>query len=170
MTTEKDLLTHLRHEVDDLKKKLEHPAAQTKELLLEMESLKEAIHELNAIFKKALKEAKDDDLSGSLRALKEDMKTVLYRTETLAQRLGPLADVHRAPAPPRPGVQRPPFGQMPPSPVPGMLPHRMGAPSLPGLRMAPPPLPENSMPNPTGTAALPPPPPPPSARKERKLF
>ncbi|MDP3640043.1 MAG: hypothetical protein Q8R53_02460 [Nanoarchaeota archaeon] len=169
MITEKDLLLHLRQEVEDLKKRLEHPVAQTKELFLEMETLKDSIHELNAIFKRALKEAKEEDVGGSLLSLKEDMKTVLRRTETLAQGLLVLSE-QRAALPSRPARPAPSVGA-PPTPT-SMLQHRMGIPSLPGLRMAPPLFPqEMGAPGMArGPAPLPPPPPPPSARKERKFL
>ncbi|MBI1968687.1 hypothetical protein HYS49_02150 [Candidatus Woesearchaeota archaeon] len=168
MVSEKDLLLHLRQEVEDLKKRLEHPVAQTKELFLEMETLKDSIHELNAIFKRALKEAKEEEVGGSLLSLKEDMKTVLRRTETLAQGLLALSE-QRAALPSRP--RSTPSVGAPPTPT-SMLQHRMGIPPLPGLRMAPPLL-QQEMGAPSmarGSAPLPPPPPPLSARKERKLL
>ena len=168
MTTEKDLLTHLRQEVEELKKKLEHPAAQTKELLLEMETLKDSIHELNGIFKRTLKEAKEEEVGGSLLSLKEDMKTVLRRTETLAQGLLALSEQHSGTMMPRSSA-RPTTPTFNPTPS-AMLQHRLGVPPLPGLRMAPLPLAPEAASSLSSSSPLPPPPPPPSARKERKIL
>ena len=48
------LLQDLKYDVEALKKKLTQPDTKSNELILEIESLKDSVHDLNDIFKKAL--------------------------------------------------------------------------------------------------------------------
>lgn len=57
------LLSDLRYDVEALKKKLTQPDAKAEELILEIESLKESIHELTTIFQRALEELKSENLT-----------------------------------------------------------------------------------------------------------
>ena len=50
------LLSDLKYDVEALKKKLTQPDNKINELILEIESLKDSIHELNIVFEKALQE------------------------------------------------------------------------------------------------------------------
>ena len=53
------LLSDLKTEVEALKKKLTQPDAKANELILEIESLKDSVHELNVVFEKAMEEMKE---------------------------------------------------------------------------------------------------------------
>jgi len=92
MSEEKQLLIKLKQEVESLKKNIADPSAKSRELMLEMESLKDSIHELNLIFQKALKETKEEDLSVMLKVMKENLATVISQNETLARGIVALAD------------------------------------------------------------------------------
>ena len=157
------LIVELKHDVEALQKKLSHPDTKTHELILEIESLKDAVHQLNAIFDKALKEMKEEDVSKTFHTMMEKVTMMAAQNETIAQGMVALSDrldtfmtrqLGRA------------MGGPAASAMPGMpVQHTMGAPSMLG-RMAP--RPEMSMaPEPAG---FPPPPPGPSSRKRVGLF
>ncbi len=154
-----NLIVDLKHDVEALKKKLSQPDTKAHELILEIESLKDAVHQLNIIFDKALKEMKEEDLSKTFHTLMEKVIMVAAQNETIAQGMVALSDKLDN------FMGRPMSGR----PVQGMpsmqVQHSMGAPSMPG-RMAP--RQEMSMaPEPAG---FPPPPPSPSSRKRVGLF
>ena len=159
------LIVDLKHDVEALQKKLSHPDAKSHELLLEIESMKDAVHQLNAIFEKALKEMKDEDMSKTFHSLMEKVTMVATQNETIAQGMVALSDkldnfmtrqLGRSMGGQASGTQG----------MPGMsVQHNMGAPSMPG-RMAP--RPEMSMRE--EPAGFPRPPPGPSSRKRVGLF
>lgn len=152
-----DVVIELKHDVEALKKKLSQPDPKSHELILEIESLKDAVHKLNVIFEKALKETKEEDLFKTFQTMQDKLDHLINQNETIAQGMLALSDkLDNA-------VGRP-MARMPGMPVQ----HAMGAPSLSG-RTAP--RPEMSMPSmhqaPSETAGFPPPPPGPASRKGR---
>lgn len=160
------LMVDLKHDVEVLKKKLSQPDTKAHELILEIESLKDAVHLLNVIFEKALKEMKDEDLSKTFHTLMEKVNMTSAQNETIAQGMVALSDkldtfmtrqLGRAMG--QPGAS-------------GMqVQHTVGAPAMPG-RFAPKPevLSMPSMPSTSEPAGFPPPPPGPSSRKRVGLF
>ena len=136
-----EALEDIKYDVDALKKKLKHPETGGKELLLEIESLKDYIHELNGIFKKALEEIKEEETAKTLYSLNERVESVVAQNETIARGMVAISDkleeFMRGGAP-RPGMPAR---------------HSMGTPPVRGpARMAPPPLPGSP------AASIPPPP------------
>jgi len=75
------LLSDLKNEVEALKKKILQPDTKANELILEIESLKDSIHELTNIFKKALEETKEEDLTRVIKAVNEKMEAVISQNE-----------------------------------------------------------------------------------------
>ena len=150
------LIVDLKHDVEALKKKLSQPDTKTHELILEIESMKDAVHQLNVIFEKALKEMKDEDLGKTFQTLTEKLNAVAAQNETIAQGMVALSDKLDS-FMGRP-MARPAAPSMP-------VQHTMGTPAMPG-RMAP--RPEMSMPS--EPAGFPPPPPGPGNRKRVGLF
>ena len=67
MNEPNQLLSGLKEDVDSLKRKLAKPDAKAEELILEIESLKESIHELTAIFQKAVELTTEEDLSKTIK-------------------------------------------------------------------------------------------------------
>ena len=125
------LLQDLKSEVEALKKKLLSPDAKANELILEIESLKDSIHELTTLFQKALEQTKDDDVIKSIAVMKEKQETVVRQNETIAKGMIAISDKlddwmkrNSAPSSPSPSY----------SPVQ----HTVGAPVMPGMRVAPP--------------------------------
>ena len=92
MSEEKQILLKLKHEVEALKKNIADPSSKSRELVLEIESLKDSIHELNIIFQKALKETKEDDFSSALKVIKDNLGTLISQNETLARGIVALAE------------------------------------------------------------------------------
>ena len=86
------LLADLKYDVEALKKKLTEPETKTNELILEIESLKDSIHELNVIFEKALEETKEEDLSKLIHTLNEKMEMISNQNETIARGMVAIAD------------------------------------------------------------------------------
>jgi hypothetical protein len=87
------LLQDLKYDVEALKKKLSQPDAKVNELILEIESLKDTIHELTNIFHKALDTAKDDgDVTKTVSILKEKMEAVVTQNETIAKGMIAISD------------------------------------------------------------------------------
>ena len=160
------LMLDLKHEVEALKKKLSQPDTKSQELVLEIESLKDAVHKLDAIFEKALKEMKEEDFSKTLHDLMEKVTALTSQNQALAQGMTAWSDKLDA------LVGRP----MPrPAAGPSMLQHTMGTPMMPGRfaprpEMAAPSMPP-AMPATTSEAAgFPPPPPAPTGKKRVGLF
>ncbi len=86
------VLTDLRQDLDALKKRLSQPDARMNELILEIESLKDNIYQLNAIFQKVLDGVKVDDPSKSLRTAIEKMDAVISQNETIARGMIAISD------------------------------------------------------------------------------
>ncbi len=127
------LLEELKDEMEALKKKLLQPEAKAQELILEIESLKDSIHELSTIFQKALQEAKEEDGTTLLRTINERMEAVVSQNETIAKGMIAISDkvedfISKARL-----VQLPP---MMPTALPSS-PLTMGVPPLRGARTAP---------------------------------
>lgn len=165
------LLADLKSEVEALKKKLTQPDAKANELILEMESLKDSIHELNSVFQKALEQTKEEDLAKVIKIINQKLDTVATQNETIAKGMIAISDKledfmanqgQMSATAPRGGLAQP-------------IQHIMGAPQMPGSRMAPPlqmessPFPESEYPSPIRTDA-PPPPPPPGAGSKKRLI
>ena len=151
------LLSDLKNEVEALKKKILQPDTKANELILEIESLKDSIHELTNIFKKALEETKEEDLTRVIKAVNEKMEAVISQNETIAKGMVAISDKvddwvkRQSLSPAVPSAPTAPPIQPRPAPVQ----HSIGMPSQSG-RMAPSPLgmaPRSDMPE------LPPPPP-----------
>lgn len=142
------LLQDLKYDVESLKKKLTHPDRKAEELILEIESLKDSIHELTLIFQKALEETKDENLTAVVKTVNERMEAVVSQNETIAKGMIAISDKledwmnHASAKPAAPSVQ-----------------HTMGPPPMAGPRMAP-------MPSMGGM----PPPPPAPGKKRTGLF
>ena len=86
------LLEDLKYDVEALKKKLSHPDAKMQELLLEIEMLKDSIHDLNDIFRRALETTKGDDPSGSMKVVTEKLSAVVSQNETIAKGMIAISD------------------------------------------------------------------------------
>ena len=86
------LLSDLRFEVEALKKKLTQPDAKVNELILEIESMKDAIHELNTMFSRVLEEMKGDDPSKLLKDVTTKMENVMSQNETIAKGMIAISD------------------------------------------------------------------------------
>ncbi len=167
----RQLLADLKSEVEALKKKLTQPDVKANELILEIESLKDSIHELNTVFQKALEQTKEEDLSKVIKIINQKLDTVATQNETIAKGMIAISDKledfmanqgQMNATAPRGGMTQP-------------IQHIMGAPQMPGARMAPPlqmepsPFPESEYPSPIRTDALPPPPPPGAGSKKRLI-
>ena len=86
------LLEDLKFDVEALKKKLTEPEAKTNELILEIETLKDSIHELNGIFSKALEHAKEEDAFKAIQRLNERIDTIVTQNETIAKGMIAISD------------------------------------------------------------------------------
>lgn len=126
------LLQDLKSEVEALKKKLLNPDAKANELILEIESLKDSIHELTNLFQKALEQTKDDDVIRSVAVLKEKMETVVRQNETIAKGMIAISDKLED------WMRKNSLSGGPPQGI-SSVQHSMGPPGMPGLRVAPPP-------------------------------
>lgn len=79
------LLSDLKYDVDALKDKITKPDAKANELILEIESLKDSIHELTTVFEKALEQTKEEDAGKTISTISEKLKTVVAQNETIAK-------------------------------------------------------------------------------------
>jgi hypothetical protein len=86
------LLEDLKYDVEELKKKLTEPDRKSEELILEVESLKDSIHELNTIFTKALESTKEQDVFKSIQKLNERIDAVVTQNETIARGMIAISD------------------------------------------------------------------------------
>lgn len=167
------LLADLKSDVEALKKKLTQPDNKADELILEIESLKDSIHELTSIFQKALEATKEEDVSKSMKLFNDRINNIVSQNETIARGMIAISDkledfMTRQPGQPTVTIQAQP--QM-------SVRHNMGTPSMPGTpgRFAPmPPMPpmgmESAM-NPsegTGDIGMDFPPPPPGMAEKKK--
>ena len=156
------LLADLKDDVELLRKKLNQPETKINELILEIESMKDSIHELNTVFAKALEDTKLEDPHKAIKVLEQKMETVLTQNETIAKGMVAISDKledfmskHNIVPQQKPAehiVTAPPTQ------------HTMGAPPMSGSRVAPPPQMETP-----STGGIDMPPPPPSAGKKKKL-
>lgn len=83
------LLSELKDDVDSLRRKLVKPDAKSEELILEIESLKESIHELTIIFQKAVELTREEDLS---KTIKDKLDAVIRQNETIAKGMLAISD------------------------------------------------------------------------------
>ena len=148
------VLEDLKYEVEALKKKIAAPDPKTQELLLEMESLKDSLHELITIFQKALEETKEEDLGKLIKTVNEKLEAVVNQNETIARGMIAISDKlddwmkkQNVPMPAMPTVMRPI------APVQ----HALGMPQSQG-RSAPRPLESMAMPGMSVEEDIPPPP------------
>ena len=157
---EYELLPHqivadLKYDLEALKKKLSQPDSKANELILEIESMKDAVHELNVVFEKALQEMKEEDVSKTFQVLLGRLDVVVSQNETIAKGMVAISDKLD-------DFMGKPGGRMPTA-MPGTsTQHTMGTPAPPG-RIAP--RPEAMFP-PTSPVDFPPPPSP-AGRKQR---
>ena len=152
------LLSDLKYDVEALKKKLTQPDAKADELILEIESMKDSLHELTTIFERAIEETKSEDLS---KVIKEKLDTVVKQNEVIARGMVAISDkleefmagestkpkMH--PSTPHMGTEQ--------------VKHTMGPPPMGGGRVAPTPSPHTMM-------HSAPPPPPMGGKKRQGLF
>lgn len=144
------LLEDLKFDVEALKKKLAEPDTKSNELILEIETLKDSVHELNTIFKEALEETKEEDIYKSIQLLNERIDAVVTQNETIAKGMIAISDkvddfMSRFKGP-MPSAK--PVAQNAPPPTIGAMPSRappMGPPGMP-----PPPGEMPSPPSPNG--------------------
>ncbi|MBI2103243.1 hypothetical protein HYT55_05345 [Candidatus Woesearchaeota archaeon] len=126
------VLNDLKQDMDALKKRLSQPDARINELILEIESLKDNIHQLTAIFQKVLDGTKTDDPSKNLRTLIEKNDAIISQNETIARGMIAISD-KLSEFMARQGMGSPSLPRSSPAyPVQ----HTMGAPATPN-RMAP---------------------------------
>ncbi len=97
MTNDYEILPHqlledLKFDVEALKKKLTEPEAKANELILEIETLKDAVHELNNVFNKALEHSKEEDAFKAIQRLNERIDTVVTQNETIAKGMIAISD------------------------------------------------------------------------------
>jgi predicted nuclease with TOPRIM domain len=157
------LLQDLKYEVESLKKKLTQPDAKANELILEIETMKDSVAELNSIFSKALLETKGESIGKTVTTLRDKVENVVSQNETIAKALIAISDKLDT------------FMQEHKSVTPATkvtpVTHTMGMPSMggpgrvapsPHMQMAPMPSAAPLMSAPSG---MPPPPPMPTRRK-----
>src|SRR3989338_3790848 len=141
------VIADLKYEVEALKKKLTQPDAKANELILEIESMKDAVHELNMVFEKALQQMKEEDVSKTFQSLLEKLDTVVSQNETIAKGMIAISDR-----------------------LDDFM-NKQGRSSMPQVTMGPPSMPGRVAPRPEAAAMqMPsdfPPPPGPSGRKPR---
>ncbi|MEK6938657.1 MAG: hypothetical protein AABX04_06440 [Nanoarchaeota archaeon] len=156
------LLNDLKDEVEGLKKKLTQPDSKINELILEIESMKDSVHELNTIFQQALKETQEEDVMKRITDINDKLADVISQNETIAKGMLAISDkvddfVSKQ------GDSRVVSEPTLTAPS-GMVRHDMGMPQMSGPgRMAPPPSMDNNFPsfgdNFSGSDNFPPPPP-----------
>lgn len=86
------LLADLKSDVEALKKKLSQPDNKADELILEMESLKDSVHELTSIFQKALEATKEEDVSKSMKLFNDRINNIVSQNETIARGMIAISD------------------------------------------------------------------------------
>jgi hypothetical protein len=149
------LLSDLKYDVEALKKKLTQPDAKADELILEIESLKDSLHELTTIFERAIEETKAEDLS---KLIKEKLDSVVKQNETIARGMVAISDKLEEFIAEQSSKQATHHPGNPPTK------HTMGPPPMSGSRMAPTPGMYHEM------HSMPPPPPPMGGKKRQGLF
>ena len=119
------LLQDLQTDVELLKKKLTEPETKMNELILEIETLKDSIHELTTVFDKALSDTKDEDIYGTIAQLNNRLDSVITQNETIAKGMIAISDKVEefVGAKPVPETSQVTPGQMvPQEPVPAAMP------------------------------------------------
>lgn len=166
------LIEDLKYDVEALKKKLNEPDAKANELILEIETLKDSVHELNNIFQKALEETKEEDVFKSIKVLNERIDAVVTQNETIAKGMIAISDkldeFMTKGQGPSPALNVPPRSQMGPNP--GMAPPPSNFPG-PAPSMGPADIAKSAPMPPTGNnddGGIPLPPGPPSTPKKKK--
>lgn len=149
------LISDLKYDVEALKKKLTEPDTKTNELILEIESLKDSIHELHTIFQKALDQTQEEDLGNIIKTVNEKLQTVVSQNETIARGMIAISDK----------VEEWMKKQNPGAAGPSLVQHSMGMPTPTG-RVAPRPM--MSVPAMAEEADFPPPPPEMSSDKKKR--
>lgn len=87
------LLADLQYDVEALKKRLLQPDAKVNELILEIESMKDTVHELTSIFQKALQEMKEEgDVATTVKVMKEQLEAIAKQNETIAKGMIAISD------------------------------------------------------------------------------
>ncbi len=88
------VIQDLKYEVEALKKRLSAPDAKINELILELESMKESMHDLHSIFQQALAEVKGDDNTHSKKLDDSSSKIdiLMQQNETIAKGMVAIAD------------------------------------------------------------------------------
>jgi len=174
------LLADLRDEVDALKKKLSQPDSKMNELILEIETLKDGLSELNEVFRRTLEQVKGED-----NVLK-DIRMIVTQNETIAKGMIAISDKledfmsrQGSTMMPRAAPLAAAQSSFQQSMAPPPFQHTMGLPPLGGQRMAPYPRMPNTETSPSiSTEPFSPantaeemdfPPPPPSSRSGKKL-
>lgn len=152
------LLSDLKSEVEALKKKLTQPDTKMNELILEIESLKDSVHELTVIFQRALEEAKQEgDITKVVQQLTGRIDDVVRQNETIAKGMIAISDKLEDFMSKQSSSIAPPLGMMP---RPASMQHTMGMPPMLGRAAPMPPSMDASfMGSPGDDLDLPPPPP-----------
>ncbi len=154
------LLQDLKDDVEVLQKKLSKPDAKTNELILEIESLKDSVHDLTDVFRKALEEIRGEgDVTKTLQLLNEKLESVVSQNETIAKGMIAISDkVDAWMGANRGGI---------PAPRVSSVSHTMGMPQSHGpAKMAPRPGIPTPMPRASSGMDFPPP----AAGKRKGLF
>ena len=174
------LLSDLKNEVEALKKKITQPDAKAQELILEMESLKDSLHEMTSIFQKALEDMKTEgETSLLMKNLNSRIDSVVSQNETIARGMIAISDKledfmnkqttnmpSMAPNMSMASTSMAPPLSMSRSQMP--LQHTMGMPTMSGPSRMAPPMMEMSASGMNGSDDLDLPPPPPSMSSKRK--
>lgn len=167
------LLEDLKYDVEALKKKLQEPETKTNELILEIESLKDSIHELHEVFKKALDTTADEDVFAAMKNLNERIDAVVTQNETIARGMIAISDkVDQFIASSHAGSARP-TAVASNAAVPqasGMPSHTMQMSARPAQHSTIPPAPSMGNPSAVGASGMPAPPPSPAKSTKRHGF
>ena len=172
------LISSLKEDVELLKNKLSEPDSKVNELVLEIESLKDSIHELHLVFQKALENTKENDVFETIQQIERQIKKTVEQNETIAQGMVAISDkvdefINKS-AQPHPAFHAPrPAHLLTPNVSPPSMPRQMTPPiHTPGMpspsHMPPPPphMPPPHMPTAPMHPPMAPPPPPPSPGKK----
>ena len=171
------LLEYLKYDLGDLKKKLQEPETKTNELILEIETLKDSIHELNEVFKKALDSTADEDVFAAVKNLNERIDAVVTQNETIARGMIAISDKvdqfitsskNSASVNPANSIANQPVMSSTKSAIPSMQ-MRTSAGSRPSHSTIPP-VPSMGTASPAGVGGMPPPPPGPQKTSKRHGF
>jgi septal ring factor EnvC (AmiA/AmiB activator) len=161
----RQLMADLKSEVEQLKKRLAQPDNKASELILEIESMKDSIHELNVVFQQALKETKEDDVIVKISDINRKLNDVLNQNEVIAKGMLAISDKVDEFIGRQQGASL--SVSMPSSPSAMSIKHDIGAPAMGGSPSRTAPLPTISD-NDTPNLDVNFPPPPPSFTQSKK--